>query len=402
MKGKNILMEKIAIFFVIFLLIVTITLFFQVGDLSYLTGKKSISDITGYTYKIDFLFDSLYNNPEIPLENLTKEQKKYVKKFRKYARNNKDIPIEVYNSYYEKIGLMNMLLVIDEDKFCHVKAHNLGRVVLQKTEDFLTSISICDHRCRVGCIHGVFLGLFENVKEEQSLQNGTDEYVLLQNLEVIKGMCNNPEVINTTGQGECYHATGHAITFLVDYNISLAIEACNIFESEGKVAVYSCAAGAYMERDVVFGWSDTEKSILEPCKSFDEHPAACYQYSLWRAYGRGYTVETIAEHCLTLNDPQRRGCFHGLGVARFRVVYENPKVLGSICKYGDIIDQRMCINGLIWKIKYHLSEETAKEACDSLQDDRKTFCYEALKHDYASMGKNHTYYYYIPQNHKKE
>jgi len=398
MERKNILMEKIAIFFVIFLLIATITLFFHVGDLSFFTGKKDIFDITGYIYKSDFFLDNLYNNPKIQLENLTKEQKKYVKKFRKYARNNKDIPIEVYNSYYEKIGLMNMLLVIDEQEYCHNEAHNLGRVMFQKTKDFLTSISICSQSCRGGCAHGVLFGLYESTSDEYSSQHDrTDEYVLLQDLEVIKGLCDKPEVIDTIGKGGCYHAAGHEITFLVDYNISLANEACRrIFESEGKGAVYYCATGAYMERDFFFGLSDTEKSILEPCKSIDGHPAACYGNSLWHAHNRGYTVETIAAHCLTLNDPQRRGCFHGLGATRYTVVYKNPKELGSICKYGDMIDQLMCIKVVIQKIKHYFNEETAKESCDSLQDDRKIFCYEALKHDFFSMEQNFTYYYYIP------
>ena len=143
-------------------------------------------------------------------------------------------------------------------------------------------------------------------------------------------------------------------------------------EPEGIGAVYYCATGAYMERELLYWEEDANISSNYPCDEVRDHPAACYRYKLRSAFAQNES-EKAAAVCLGLNGAARRGCFHGLGFAYHALVFKNPEFANPLCRHGDQKDQQMCIEGVVGVLIVY-NWRIARKACDSLPKELRVFC----------------------------
>ncbi len=318
----------------------------------------------------------------------TPEQEKIIQEFRSVSKRYKDrIPLTLLYNYYTKLGSTAMLDVIEEDKYCHDKGHNVGRVIYNRTQDLSQSIKTCSSRCTTGCFHGVLMELFQQVSDKNQ-----DEYIRIEQVSgQIKNICENAEAKNRVGKGVCIHGVGHALAFLASYDIQKALTYCNQFEDKG--AVYYCATGVFMERNTIKGQEDMlNADKYYPCSSSD-FPAACYRYKFSKLFSKN-DPESARNYCMGLANPeQRHGCFHGLGFSYFKLFEKQPKRLDEICGKGDPKDKEMCIEGAVGVISV-FNKEAALKICDSqITQTEKITCTKAFRVSNFGMGRDFSNYY---------
>jgi hypothetical protein len=292
------------------------------------------------------------------------------------------IPIEIFEQNYATIGPEAMVEVLDERPLCHPEGHNLGRVIYEHTKDLTTATLLCKNSCSAGCIHGVLLGLIAS--QIKNLPANADPGVAeltpaLKNK--LAHMCERSEITKYTGEGNCYHAMGHVLDVLADENIPEALKLCQIYAPKGSGAVYYCATGVYMQFALNMGENDWKSSgsILYPCNTGD-YPAACYRYvidDIEKRMGSKYTgPQSIATMCESLKEPDRSGCFHGLGFALYRLVLHDPKNLNIVCGMGTDADKRMCIEGTLG-MAFVVEPDLKNTVCDTYTAGGKKLCKES-------------------------
>jgi|GEM_PF-1583685 len=257
-----------------------------------------------------------------------------------------EAPVALYREAAGRYGFETMLAVLEEEPMCHSQAHNLGRVIYEKSGDLASAAATCGSRCSSGCIHGVLMGFFEEhgaVPEEGGHVGIEDLTPRLK--ESITTACDRSEITRHTGIGNCYHAVGHALMPLVRSDVTDALALCELFRPLGIGAVYYCATGVYMERDIAYGEQHTEDSSYDCTKA--RFPAACFRYTLRRDYRLPAEAGQVRNWCLSLEGTARTGCFHGLGFGAYHAVYEDPAALNDICGAGSDLDKRLCIEGAL-------------------------------------------------------
>ena len=230
----------------------------------------------------------------------------------------RDIPIDIVHNFYSLIGPIELLNVIEEQQ-CHIKGHNVGKVVFMnmngpnRTQQLLESIKLCKNRCTGACFHGALLQYFHNIT------SGREHSV---NSSVIRpffsSLCDGDgvlatEIIKFYGRGDCFHSLGHVVMSLSKHDVIRAMEVCKFLDE--RLAAYYCATGAYHEYFLVEDKAYNVSSLLAPCDQSNNFPAACYRAVYMHKptfKSKGY--QTMAQICLTMHDSnQRRGCFHGYG-----------------------------------------------------------------------------------------
>ncbi len=312
-----------------------------------------------------------------------------------YSHEQDSLPLSIFQDNYESIGPRAMIAVLDEDRLCHTKGHNLGRVIYTRTNDLAASTAICRNSCSDGCVHGVLMSYF--AKESSSVNLSQEEHHVSINdvtpaLKIsLSRICENSAITKYTGIGNCYHAVGHALATVADYDVTSAIGLCDIFTSHGPGAVYYCATGVYMERELLFGDSDvkTPANPLYPCDA-GQYPAGCYRYKMTRLLKNIADVGRVIDICKALPDAQEEGCFHGIGFAASPFILKNPYILTSVCNSGTDRDQQMCLEGVFGYTNLY-DQTVAKRACVSFEGSR-ALCDEASRIENFTMQRDFTHY----------
>jgi hypothetical protein len=311
----------------------------------------------------------------------------------RYGDSDIDIPISFFEDNYEKFGPDVMISVLNDNKFCHEQGHNIGRVIYAHTKDVAESTAICKNQCTGGCIHGALMGLIESEHPEKKTDPGA--HVSTADLtpaltEKLQTMCDNSAITTYTGRGDCYHAMGHALLTLANYDIPSGIDLCHLYDQQGIGSVYFCATGIYMERDIVYGEDDTKISPIYPCSNYP-YPAACFRYTLRRSFKLDSEYETAAQTCLSLSGSQRSGCFHGLGFGAYKTVYRDKSKVNAVCGQGNDIDKQMCLEGLFGKLSVY--DATFKEGiCELYTAGSQQMCIAASTMRNFSTKRDFTLY----------
>ena len=333
-----------------------------------------------------------------PIENLTND----IINFRIIVKNYKGYPaIDILQEYYDKIGPSSMLNVLEENRFCHSEAHHLGRLIYNKTNNLVGSISICKTRCTAGCFHGVLMELFKQIFPNKIYESEKDLYDFFKNesnnlTSYFFDLCNQTEIAKHIVRGNCYHAIGHALLFLTDYNITNGLKFCKLLND--KAAIYYCATGAFMEYDIVYKDNVPEnESFLFPCDTTNQFPAACFRYKIRRLFNQSTDPKKIAEICMMLPKSQRLGCFHGLGVAYYQYIFKNPQEIVSVCGNGDFEDKKMCIDGAIELISV-FNKSISTLTCNYLESSLRVECSRANIYRTFNMEKPLELYFFEKQN----
>jgi len=310
----------------------------------------------------------------------TERELELMDEFRRISKQHgTEIPVSDTEEYYDLIGPVFMLDVIEEEWFCHNKGHNLGKVVYKRSQNLGGAMQICQNRCNTGCFHGILMEFFKDFmfEDEHAHEEGVSDFHSHVSLEDISGQinsfCDQDIFVGGVTRGNCFHGMGHAFTFLSDYDLEKSVDICQLLEE--KEAQYLCATGAYMERSIVY--EDDNEADLFPCDVHRDFPAACYRYKLRKGY-KDWDPEDVAQLCLGLEGaPQREGCFHGYGFMFYRMVKENPPFLAQLCSYGTRRERRMCIEAAAAKVRVS-SKKIREKACNSLDDEElHEYCMEA-------------------------
>lgn len=298
----------------------------------------------------------------------------------------------LFEGYIDMIGANGILDGIEQLwPGCHEQAHDLGRLVHRRVHDIATSLRVCADRCNSGCMHGVLMAAFGETPEADQRQ--PPEPSNLKSM--MHDVCyRHPEMIASYSRGDCAHGVGHALMFLMGYDVGRAIGACNQFREPAMR--YYCATGAYMEYVVERDPEDAKyRSLFYPCDTF-EYPAACGRYKVGyvagRHYGAARTPAALVNECEKLSGKFRRACFHGVGNAHMSVIAGGKISLSEVClRAGNKDEQFVCIEGAIERMaKYH--EPRARQVCDELLGSDRGTCFGAVKNGMYSMTKDLSLY----------
>lgn len=287
-----------------------------------------------------------------------------------------------------------MLDILDENTFCHSEAHNLGRVIFRHLNDLPKSLVLCGYRCTMGCMHGVFMQLFQNYEHADNLSKnifGEHAAIRIGSLsEIVPNFCNKSEVKKFIYLGNCYHALGHALLFASDYNISKGLEYCRLLD--GQAPIYYCAAGVYMEYNLMPEVAGQNKFEIYPCNT-NQFPAACYRYKVLRLFKDGKNLREIKNFCLGLEMPQKLGCFHGIGYAYQYYISSHPESIKKICSGGNLEDEKMCIDGAIQLVAIY-NKNASINACNYVEEKLYKYCLQEADYSTFNINKPLDLYYF--------
>lgn len=307
-----------------------------------------------------------------------------IKNFKTIVSNSRgEIPLEIVNSYYDKIGPDLMLDAVESETYCHEKGHNIGKVIYRKNEDLGLSLTKCSYRCTTGCFHGV---LMEYFKQESS----SDAHIKLEDIkDKVEKICDSKEIaVNKIQKGVCIHGVGHSLEFLADNDIERALKYCELFKDEGSI--YYCATGVFMEWDIVNGRRYKNADSLFPCDKFN-FPSACFRYKIARTFKEDEYPQA-REFCLKIsNDNLRAGCFHGLGFRFFRLL-NNGHSLKYICNSDYPQDNKMCIEGGIGVLSV-FNKQRSIDLCNELSGSEKEYCLKSSEQSNFGMQKDFSDYF---------
>ncbi len=362
----------------ILLLFLSIYLIYKDNEKSFskdsdIGDSESISDLETFNTKKEFQEDLTISQKE--------DLKKFIELLKKYKRETDQIPIRNISEAYDKIGPEALVSAVEQDLYCHVKAHNVGKVIYEKTQDFNQSLEICGYSCGAGCFHGVLMGFFNQY---------SNKHVEIDDLKAqMKTLCDNSNISSKIRKGVCIHGIGHAIAFLSDYDIQASLNLCELFND--KLSTYYCAAGVFMERETMYGKEDQKISNLYPCDKFD-FPAACFRYKLYSSFNPSRHNEAISL-CLSLKDSNlQHGCFHGIGFRFYNAVYTEKLSLEKLCNHGDSLDVRMCVEGAIGRIEV-MDPNKSEQICKNQKKPLIDTCTNAIAFSNYGMNRDVSIYY---------
>lgn len=286
----------------------------------------------------------------------------------------REIPLSLVKLYYNVLGPEIILHTIEEDQYCHDKGHNIGRIIFSKTQDLNQSIQICTARCTTGCFHGVLMEFF---KQGEHIE-------MVQIREKINSICKQQTIGKEIQEGVCVHGVGHALLYLSNYNIKIALRYCSLYKN--PVSNYYCATGVFMEYARVFKKEVNNFATHFPCDEND-FPAACYRYKIGHTFEEDQ-LDQARLFCNSLLDKDKKhGCLHGLGFSYFSIIVNNPREILKVCENDDSTGKRMCIEGAVGILKEY-NKPQANKVCDILEDKNRENCDSAIRVGNFGMNRN--------------
>lgn len=294
-------------------------------------------------------------------------------------------PIEISQKYYDILGPEAMLDLLEEDPYCHMKAHNLGRLIYVKNDrDLMKALDIAGSRCIDGAFHGVLMQVLDDIGVDPEHVEGSE----FANVAV--SLCGEGAVSQRVPRGSCIHGIGHVLMQLVRNDTAEALRLCDIFP--GKAERYYCATGVFMHREKAMGAEDALVSDHYPCDVSD-YPAACYRFKLRDVYKRR-EWRAAASVCAAMPEGvERAGCFHGLGFGFYQLIHEFPERLPSLCDSAFALDERLCLDGTIGALEQNVSAARAAEVCAVQPEPYAGWCGVALAVGNSGMDRDMSVYY---------
>lgn len=320
---------------------------------------------------------------QIPLEETAEARAQFSAEFK--AHIGFDLRA-LYEKYIDQIGANGIVVSLNEARpICHDEAHDLGRLIYDRTRDVSTALRTCEDVCYSGCMHGVVMGLFSEPYADEVVE----AHVMLEEAKEQMGtICDSGDITGTYDEGDCAHGVGHALMFMSEYRIDLAIDACDAFDTYQMD--YYCATGAYMEYMNVKEVEDAKtQDVFYPCDS-TPYPAACFRYKMTRVVGRHYQQEKsfgeLVAACSALDETARLGCFHGIGNGHFVYIVFGELTVAQLCDPGTKDDQYVCIEGAMERLARYYPD-TAAAQCETLDGWKKDLCEEVLVRQMYSLEK---------------
>lgn len=294
-------------------------------------------------------------------------------RFRADYEASRTAPRPVFDKYLPILGPAKLLNFLEAAyPACHAQSHDLGMAIFAASKNMEVALRDCGTGCTSGCMHGVVSEAFGRVS--------TATIAAKMNV-----FCATGEMARLHKPGNCAHGLGHAIMFVTHENVGRSIDACLGFANEPMQ--YYCATGVYMAKFLYDRTNGgTSSSLYAPCDQESLFPAACYRYKGAELVKNASDFARVQLACSRMVGLQRRGCFHGLGYASIRMVFDNPRALARSCGTGSRDDRVTCIEGVIEKLA-DLDEKRARAACDFLEGEIRTVCAQSAKRKMYGLSK---------------
>lgn len=285
----------------------------------------------------------------------------------------------VFEKYLPTLGAGPMLDYLEEIyPSCHAQAHDLGRALYALRGDVGVALRECGTRCTSACMHGVVGEAFGN-SDPASIA------------EKMNSFCDSGAMKEIHKPGNCAHGIGHALMFTTGDDVDAALNACLYFDQPGMR--YYCATGIYMELLIPVRKGTPRTELHDPCDLHPEFAAACYRYRARTLLAVLETRDKLLEACLSLDEPMRRGCFHGLGSTLTQLLESEPHLLRQYCTNGSVEDQALCVEGAIEKFA-DFDKDAAIPVCNILEGELKKVCLDAVESGMYALDKPTMRFYF--------
>jgi hypothetical protein len=295
---------------------------------------------------------------------------------------------EVFREFVEDIGVQRIVDHFETfNPYCHADLHELGSVLVELTQDLMTSMWICGDACTYSCVHGIVRQYFTHrlMGETHPNDDGPGEREDRPALKIQKlkdeaaDLCKeDSRVVQDFFRGNCAHAFGHVLTILVEDTPHSIAEHCRTLFGYNEMYYY-CETGVFMQRqnaikrelyDRRLAREEKLKRALDFCLKNTLLLAPCLRFTvnLHNVPDRPMEIEWLTEECLKLQGKTRRGCFYALGYASTSYVASHPEDIHRVCRHGDLSNQKLCITGLSFLKKGHPLKDRLLAACQYLRD----------------------------------
>lgn len=332
---------------------------------------------------------------QVPLDQTTEERKQVIEDLKKTTNYNMR---PVYEKWIDQVGANGLIAAVTEmNPTCHDEAHDLGKVIYEKTQDIGEALDICQDACYSGCMHGVLMEVF--TEGSGQTDDGVSPYVPAEHVQIddvkdrISTICDKTVATGLYKAGDCAHGIGHGLMYLADYDIPRALALCDTFDTYPMR--YYCATGAYMEY-VERGPKipPTGATQFYPC-DVSAYPAACFRYEMPHVVATAYQQKDgfhqLIADCEAMDGNTRLGCFHGLGNANMPYVRSKAATLSQVCSYGNHDDQYVCVEGVMERFAKYFPDE-APAACGTVDGWEKDLCNQAVAHGMYDVTKSFDLY----------
>jgi hypothetical protein len=277
---------------------------------------------------------------------------------------------------------------------CHEIVHSIGRFAYQKLGNVGDAFQACNQSCHSGCYHGVMERMFFSDEEEAAGEHHVT-YAALQ--EKVPGICDPDKFANPSPQVifQCLHGVGHAIMFSLKYDLRLALQTCDLLQTEYQRS--SCYGGVVMENITAF---DKDKRDIKtddplyPCDALEsKYQQQCYMMQTSIMSELGMTTQQIIDTCRQATPGQNvYPCFVSLGrdLSNYVRTGDTQRVVQA-CEVDSGIEQRACFEGVLYALVDNTWDgKYAYEFCDALGEDvNKESCYK-ITNGYFNWGFNKT------------
>ena len=284
-------------------------------------------------------------------------------------------------------GANNILRVLQaHNPTCHNVAHQIGRAAVRVTNDITHLLKMCDSGCKVGCFHGVIMGLVIDSYDGDFSSISTQEkktYVA----RLLREMCDE-DTIGLERVGTCIHGVGHAAVVASDgHDLELGMEICKAAFFDDRKKMHHCGTGASMNEK-----SKITEDAFSICSNVSM-PASCFEYGFTGPvkkhdgpalieWGQEERVKCTKLATLELQE----ACLYGLGTIVGRSVSEDEKddpemvemkarmsiAVQEVCLplEGEVI-QTACMLGTMRYANRWFKQEAKEVICSAISDTSK-------------------------------
>jgi len=258
--------------------------------------------------------------------------------------------------------------------YCHPQAHHLGMFLYDYIGDLSEALSHADQQCGGAAIHGMVQSFF--MAQVAKGMSPAD-------IDITKICPENAENPYAREREECLHAIGHGLADSYDYDVFVAVQACDELEPGWEQT--SCSKGLFMENVDNYYKSGVgaidEDDLLFPCNVVDaKYAPACYYYSTTHIINqKGEILNNSFEECdKIIPEEFVKYCYRGIGRQMFGYAVSDLERSLILCQIGQPHYQTDCFKGMVMTLVDHRGSDEGFRFCKLLPEEFKVDCYDAM------------------------
>ena len=278
-------------------------------------------------------------------------------------QNHLKMQLDESESFIREHGANNILRTLEEHSpDCHIVAHQVGRAAVRVTNDITVLLEMCESGCKIGCFHGVIMGLvidsydgdFGSVSKEEK-----KTYIA----GVLRKMCDE-STIGRSRQGTCIHGVGHAAVVAADgHDLKEGMEICMATFYDDRQKQHHCGTGVAMNEKVAI-----RQDPFTICSSLPL-PASCFDHAFGAAPRKHVVGNTTAlitfgkkesAKCTKLATVElQEACLYGLGTTIGRTIFDDEKYNPD----SSVAEIKTRMSSAVKKLCLCLEDKAVRKAC---------------------------------------